>query len=270
VSVPDGLARIRKSDCLACHGVDNASLGPSYVSVAQKYRLQPDARMRLITKIATGGTGVWGDRVMPPHPSLSEDDRRAMVDYILSLASSRLPARGRAALNQQDATPGGEYRLTAIYADQPRNGIGPLADTAVVVLHAPRMSVAGAVGMHNIALGTNRGADSTSHLVATVYGDTAYMTMGKLDLTGVSSVTFELRSPANYPFTLELRDGSPTGALLGSTNVRPPSTNQWYTQSVPVSASGERALYVVLRTTQQGIGQFNYLVAIDGMRFEKR
>ena len=138
-SVPDGLARIRKSDCLACHGVDNASLGPSYVSVAQKYQSQPDARMKLITKIATGGTGVWGDRVMPPHPSLSEDDRRAMVDYILSLASSKLPARGRAPLSQHAATPGGTYRLTAIYADQPRNGIGPLADTAVVVLRAPRI-----------------------------------------------------------------------------------------------------------------------------------
>ena len=102
-SVPDGLARIRKSDCLACHGVDNASLGPSYVSVAQKYRAQPDARLKLITKIATGGTGVWGDRVMPPHPSLSEDDRRAMVDYILSLASSKLAGpRPRAAQPARD------------------------------------------------------------------------------------------------------------------------------------------------------------------------
>jgi cytochrome c len=33
-SDPDGLARMRRSDCLACHGIDNASVGPSYVSVA--------------------------------------------------------------------------------------------------------------------------------------------------------------------------------------------------------------------------------------------
>ena len=268
-SVPDGLARIRKSDCLGCHGVDNASLGPSYVSVAQRYRGQADARMRLITKVATGGTGVWGDRVMPPHPSLSEDDRRAMVDYILSLASSALPPRGRAPLGQHVAAPGGAYRLTAVYADQPHNGVRSLADTAVVTLRAPRVPVAAAVSMRGIGLGTGQGSDGTSHLLATVYADTAHLGLGTLDLTGVTHVTVELRSPAKYPFTLELRDGSPTGAVLGSAEVKPASTGQWYTQSVPLSARGDHELYVVLRTAVKGIGQFNNLVAIDALRFER-
>ena len=267
-SEPDGLARMRRSDCLACHGVDAASLGPSYVSIAQRYQGQTDARMRLITKVATGGTGVWGDRVMPPHTALSEDDRRAMVDYILSLASSKLPPRGRAALGRHATAPGGAYRLTAIYADQPRNGVRSLADTAVVTLRAPRVPVATAVATRNIGLNTNTGSDGTSHLLATVYADTAHLYMGRLDLTGVSRVTAELRSPAQHPFTLELRDGSPTGTLLGSAEVRP-MPRQWYTQSVPISSTGEKALYVVLRTSVQGIGQFNNLVTIDALRFER-
>jgi cytochrome c len=33
---PDGLVRMRGSDCLACHGIDQASVGPSYTSVAQR------------------------------------------------------------------------------------------------------------------------------------------------------------------------------------------------------------------------------------------
>jgi cytochrome c len=268
-SVPDGLGRIRRSDCLACHGIDQPSVGPSYVSVAERYRSQPDARMKLITKIATGGTGAWGDRVMPPHPSLTEDDRRAMVDYILSLASSKLPPRGRAALSQHTASPGGAYRLTAIYADQPRNGIRSLADTAVVILRAPRLLASGAASLRNIGIGTGLGSDSTSHLLATVYADTAHLFMGTLDLTGVSRVTIELRSPAQHPFTLELRDGSPTGPVLGSADVRSAMARQWYTQNVPISATGEKALYVVLRTSAQGIGQFNSLVTIDGLRFER-
>jgi len=268
-SDPDGLARMRRSDCLACHGVDNASFGPSYVSVAQRYQGQNDARMRLITKVATGGTGVWGDRVMPPHPGLSEDDRRAMVDYILSLASSKLPARGRAPLGQHVASPGGQYRLTAIYADQPRNGIRSIADTAVVILRAARVPVATAVATQSIGLGTGQGSDGTSHLLATVYADTAHLFLGRLDLTGVSRVTAELRSPAQYPFTLELRDGSPTGTLLGGAEVRPATPRQWYTQTIPISASGEKAVYVVLRTSVQGIGQFNNLVTIDALRFER-
>jgi cytochrome c len=268
-TVPDGLARIRKSDCLGCHAVDNASVGPSYVSVAQRYQGKADERLRLITKVATGGTGVWGDRVMPPHPSLSEDDRRAMVDYILSLASSKLPPRGRAPLSRYAASPGGAYRLTAVYTDQPRNGVRSLADTAVITLRAPRVPVATAVAMRGIGLGTSQGSDGTSHLVATVYADTAHLDLGTLDLTGVSRVTVELRSPAQYPFTIELRDGSPTGAVLGSAEVKPASTRQWYTQSVPLSARGDHQLYVVLRTTVKDIGQFNNLVAIDGLRFER-
>src|SRR5205085_2161279 len=34
---PPGLALIRRSDCLACHGVDQASVGPSFRMVAQRY-----------------------------------------------------------------------------------------------------------------------------------------------------------------------------------------------------------------------------------------
>ncbi|HKH93704.1 MAG TPA: PQQ-dependent sugar dehydrogenase [Gemmatimonadaceae bacterium] len=267
-SVPDGLARMRRSDCLACHGIDQASLGPAYVAVAQRYQGRTDAMRHLVTKIATGGTGVWGDRVMPPHPTLSEDDRRAMVQYILSLASSKLPARGRAALTQHAGAPGGAYRLMAVYADQPRNGVRSLADTAVVVLRAPRVLASRAVAMRNIGLGTGTGSDSTSHLLATIYADTAHLFMGALDLTGVSRVTAEFRSPAQYPFTLELRDGGPTGALLGSAEVRPATKGRWLTQSVPISGTGTKALYVVIRTPVQGIGQFNNLGTLDALRFE--
>ena len=268
-SVPDGLARMRRSDCLACHGIDQASLGPAYVAVAQRYQGRTDAMRHLVTKIATGGTGVWGDRVMPPHPTLSEDDRRAMVQYILSLASSRLPVRGRAALTQHAASPGGAYRLMAVYADQPRNGVRSIADTAVVVLRAPRVLASSAAAYRNIGLGTGRGVDSTSHLLATVYADTSQLNLGTLDLTGVSRVVVELRSPAQYPFTIELRDGGPTGTLLGSTDVRPAVKEQWYDQSIPVSARGEKNVYVVLRTSVRDIGQFNNLVTIDGLRFER-
>jgi cytochrome c len=271
-SVPEGLARIRKSDCLACHGIDNASVGPSYVSVAQKYQNHPDARMKLITKIATGGTGVWGDRVMPPHPGLSEDDRRVIVDYILSLASSKLPTRGRAPLTQHASQPGGTYRLTAIYADRPRNGIGPLADTAVVVLHPGRILASSAESKRGVGNGTGQGSDGTTHLLATIYADTAYLGLGKLDLTGVGRVTLEFRPGYRgaHPFTVELRDGSPTGAVLGSADVRA-SGRDWFTQTVPLAATtGEHALFIVLRSPDHDIEQFNPMITVDGVRFDKR
>jgi hypothetical protein len=115
------------------------------------------------------------------------------------------------------------------------------------------------------------GADNSPHLLATVYSDTAHLFMGRLDLSGVSQVTLDLRSTGGrYPFTLELRADSATGPVLGSAEVRPTVGDQWYTQSIPLTATGDRAVYVVLRTSQREIGQFNPLVTIDAMRFERR
>jgi cytochrome c len=268
----DGLARMRKSDCLACHGVDQASFGPSYVSVAQRYAGRADARQHLMTKIVAGGSGVWGNRVMPPHPALTTDDTRAIVEYVLSLTAkpAALPARGRVALAQHGAKPSGTYRLTATYADRARNGVGPLADTAVVVLRAPTVYAKDAQQLRSIGLGNGEGADGVSRLLASPIADTASFSLGRFDLTGVGRVTFDLRSrESRYPFTIELRADGPTGAVLGSAEVRPTVADRWYTQSVAVGVTGERALYVVLRSPSKEIGQWNPMVTIDALRFER-
>ncbi|MEO6528576.1 MAG: hypothetical protein ABIP93_18305, partial [Gemmatimonadaceae bacterium] len=115
------------------------------------------------------------------------------------------------------------------------------------------------------------GPDGAAGMLATAYAGNAHLFMGRLDLSGIAQVTFEFRSGDNrHPFTVELRADSATGALLGSTDVRPAVADKWYTQSVALSASGERALYVVLRSPAGGIGQFNSLVTMDAMTFEKR
>ena len=267
-AVPVGLALIRKSDCLACHGVDNASVGPSYTAVAQRYGGHPEAFVQLVTKIATGGTGAWGDRVMPPHPAIPESDRRAMVAYILSLRSNKLPPRGRVPLAVHANSRDGAYRLQAIYADQPRNGIGPLADTAVIILRSPRVPAATATALRNVGLTSGQGADGTTHMLATAYADTSSFSLGRLDLTRIGRVTIDFHgTEGRHPFTVELRDGSPRGALLGSADVRP-AGDRWTTQSIAVGSPGEHALYVVLRSPDRDVGQFDPMVTIDALRFE--
>jgi cytochrome c len=269
----NGLALIQRSDCLACHGVDNASFGPAYRLVAQRYAGQTTAVQKLMTKIVTGGSGAWGSRVMPPHPSITPEQSRAIVEYILSLnaVAPKLPPHGKALLDQHAAAPGGTYRLTATYADKPRHGIGPLADSAVVVLRSPHILAREVADMKYAGQSSSMAPDSTTHMMPTIYADSAYLAIGRLDLTGVTSISFDLRSgDARYPFTIELRADSATGPLLGSADVRPTVGNAWYTQSMPLSASGERALYVVFRSSVKGLGQFNSLVTIDGLRFEKR
>jgi cytochrome c len=80
-----GEALIAKSDCFACHKVDAKLLGPSYKDVAAKYPDNAGTIAQLAGKIKNGGSGVWGAIPMSPHPTLSDDDAKAMVKYILSL-----------------------------------------------------------------------------------------------------------------------------------------------------------------------------------------
>ena len=74
-----------KKNCLACHYVDKRKYGPSFQQVAAKYADQKGAADKLATKIRRGGTGVWGEDVMPPQPQVSAAEARAMAAYVLSV-----------------------------------------------------------------------------------------------------------------------------------------------------------------------------------------
>jgi cytochrome c len=85
-----GLELIGASDCTTCHRLQEASsgstIGPAYSQVAAKYSPAADTTVdRLVKKILTGGSGVWGTVPMTPHPAAKEADVREMVKYILAL-----------------------------------------------------------------------------------------------------------------------------------------------------------------------------------------
>jgi cytochrome c len=84
-----GLELIAKSDCLTCHKVDEKLTGPAYRDVANKYASQaPGIIPQLADKIVSGGSGVWGQVPMLPHPTISKEDAEKMVKYILLLKSN--------------------------------------------------------------------------------------------------------------------------------------------------------------------------------------
>lgn len=84
-AVHKGKQLIDKSDCLGCHNETTKVVGPSYVDVAEKYPMSELNVDELADKIIRGGAGVWGDVPMTPHPDLSKEDAKEMVNYILSL-----------------------------------------------------------------------------------------------------------------------------------------------------------------------------------------
>ena len=77
---------IETLDCKACHKEAEKSVGPAYRDVAKKYSAMKKTDMdHLIDKLINGGSGVWGEVVMPAHPALTKADAQKLVSYIMSL-----------------------------------------------------------------------------------------------------------------------------------------------------------------------------------------
>lgn len=76
---------LQKNNCTACHLIDKKKYGPKLTEVAAKYAGDPAAVEHLMAKIRAGGSGVWGPDIMPPQAHVSDEDARAIAEYVLSL-----------------------------------------------------------------------------------------------------------------------------------------------------------------------------------------
>ena len=75
----------KKSNCLSCHGIEQKLVGPAFKDVAAKYKDDAAAVDMLLDKVKNGGSGNWGDIPMPPNPTVSEEDARTLVEWVLAL-----------------------------------------------------------------------------------------------------------------------------------------------------------------------------------------
>jgi cytochrome c len=65
--------------------IDKRKYGPKLNEVAQKYADESGAAEKLAKKIKAGGTGVWGEDIMPPQAQVSDADARTLAKLILLL-----------------------------------------------------------------------------------------------------------------------------------------------------------------------------------------
>lgn len=80
-----GKVLISYSDCAACHKAADRKRGPAFVDIAARYPMNSSYVNILAKRIIVGTKGSWGNVVMPPHPTVTEEDAEIMVMYILSL-----------------------------------------------------------------------------------------------------------------------------------------------------------------------------------------
>lgn len=86
-----GMPRLAvKNNCDTCHAIDKRVRGPSFAEVANHYRGNKEAPLILYNKIQTGGTGVWGQKAMPPQ-NVTTREARMLANYILGLPAMGSP-----------------------------------------------------------------------------------------------------------------------------------------------------------------------------------
>jgi len=73
------------SDCFTCHKETDRKRGPAFNDIAARYPMNSTYIRILAKRVILGTRGAWGNVVMPPHPTLSEEDAQEVVMYILSL-----------------------------------------------------------------------------------------------------------------------------------------------------------------------------------------
>ncbi|RZS97995.1 cytochrome c [Cecembia calidifontis] len=207
-----------KSGCNACHGVDNASVGPSYKEIATRYETNTGASKILVQKVIQGGNGVWGERLMPSHAHLQEADIVQMVDYILSLSpnalihqKNRLGIEGKFNLNQHDTQ--GIYLLTASYRDKGANGIAPILRREQLILRHPLVLAADA----DFFRGTAKANNQDSRLIKFTE-DNSYIGFKKIDLSQVESLVLSI-DPNRREGWFEVRLDNPEGVLIGKSEI---------------------------------------------------
>ncbi len=78
-----GEALATRYGCLGCHSVATKLVGPPYQEVASKYAKDQRALLKISEQIHKGGAGKWGPIIMPPYPTISDAETKALADYVL-------------------------------------------------------------------------------------------------------------------------------------------------------------------------------------------
>lgn len=260
-----GKALIEKSDCKSCHMIDQKSAGPAYKDVAAKYKGQTNAVDVLAAKVIKGGAGVWGTTEMAAHPQVSVDDAKKMVEFVLSLAETKvekkLPLSGTAVTGKETD---GAYVLAASYFDKGADGIPSLSGTSSVVLRSSLLGANQVDELNQARKITWQGNTSLENI-----RDGAFAGYKKIDLTGVKKATLLtfVNDPAQNPGgKIEVRLDKPDGKLLGEVT----ASNKNGLSSLTTGLSGESGfhdLYVVFKNPQAGEKSMFYF---GGIRLQNK
>ncbi|HRN54906.1 MAG TPA: PQQ-dependent sugar dehydrogenase [Agriterribacter sp.] len=266
--LPFAVQLINTSDCRSCHAIDKPSIGPSFMQVAEKYKNKQRVPAYLAQKIQSGGSGVWGNTTMPPHPGLSDPDAAKMVDYILSLTQNKahhsLPLRGKfvtlAPAKQKE--PNGAFLLTAAYTDK-GTAVAPPQTTAVKVLLRNQLVPAmRADAFHEMEIHQEI-MQIQSQLVPKTDG--AYMQFRNIDLKGIRQIGIGIDGIEENKTSgsIEIRIDSPAGRKIGSIALPPAKPMQKATSAIAAQHEAHDIYFIF-----SGFGAAGKKIKIRNIKFD--
>lgn len=251
-----GAALMRRSDCLTCHQLATPSIGPTFLQVAERYRGEATASVRLVDKVLKGGNTAWGEVPMPAHPQHTPADLAEMVRYILEL---KPPDQGEviSGLSGELTTPepkamwwgkatGGSYLLTAGYRDAGAGGAPPLTTEARVVLHDRRRRAALYDEAHQVSV-LEVSTLLRNRRICAQLSVGSHLVFKEMNLAGIARVDIDVSAGTGHDGVLELRADSPTGPIIGSIEIAETGQwDNWKTLRIPITdPGGLHDLYVV-------------------------
>ncbi len=245
--------------CKTCHNLAEPSVGPAYTEVAKKYSGDGNAPTHLVNKIIKGGSGVWGETMMPANPDLKTADAKRIVAYIMSLdgmddQEPSLPARGSVSPTlDKAAVEDGVFTLSASFTDRGgEDGVKPLSGAATHYLRSGRIlmdEVSGMEGFANMDLDQGR-------ILITDLGEQSHFYLENIDLRGIRSIQVHLgaQRALDVGYSIEARLGSPSGELIAQMVLRNKETQgieEGFNSSVDLKLADEiqrrEDIYFVLR-----------------------
>ena len=250
-----GETYLNQAGCKACHAIANESVGPNYTAVSEKYKGDANGKSYLANKIKNGGGGVWGERVMPGHTHLDDQQISEIVDFILSIADpergGKLPSSGSYFM-QQPTSAEGYYLVQASYLDKGANGISPLTTSSQLMIRNPKVMASNADQLNGAARANGENISFVKYTA-----DESWMMLKAIDLNQIKNLSIEIH-PTNTGGRLALHAGSPDGKLLGVTKSltksdRPKGNNEdWFRVEMtlePTDFIGD--IYLVFKADQE-------------------
>jgi len=258
-----GKSIVNSTTCITCHNADEPSIGPSFTDIAKKYRRQPNVTTYLLNKIQKGGSGVWGETVMPANTELKNDDATKIISYIMSLGQKEapkpsLPAKGIVAdpLLGKTFSESGMFVLNASFTDRGGKESKPLSGNGSVVLKSPKLGMDQAKNLNGFSI-MKYGGQTLMMFPSTQ----ASFSLNDIDLIQIIKLQIAAagQEEGKDGYSIEVRLDSPTGKVLGSsifkltaTGPKPPYFGGCEIKLTPVTDKKKHTLYFVTKPIKEG------------------